>query len=116
MDARTAATNEQVREALLRVEDKLYESGALVTATGDSESQVTVAFEDVAIGEAEVFAMVVRVMTNTRARISRSRWHALRGYVLERYAMLQADFPPDVREALLDCPGPLVLVNGAVMR
>lgn len=116
MDARTAATNEQVREALLRVEEKLYESGVLVTATGDSESEVTITFEDVAVGDVEVFAMAVRVMANTRARIPRSRWHVLRDYVLERYAMLQVDFPSDVREALLDCPGPLVLVNGAVMR
>jgi hypothetical protein len=116
MDPRAAATNEQVREALLRIEDKLYESGVLVTATGDSESEVTIAFEDAAVGEVEVLAMVVRVRVNTQARISRSRWHAVRDYVLERYVMLQADFSSDVREALLDCPGPLVLVNGAVMR
>jgi hypothetical protein len=114
MDAKAAAANGSVREALLRIEDKLYESGVLVTATGDSEAEVTLAFEEVAVGKRKVFAMVVRVVTGRTARTSRSRWQMLREYVLERYAMLQADFPEDVREALLDCPGPLVFVNGAM--
>jgi len=105
-----------VREALLRIEDKLYESGVLVTATDDSEAEVTLAFEEVALGRSKVFAMVVRVATGRTARTSRSRWQTLRGYVLERYVMLQADFPEDVREALLDCSGPLVFVNGAMTR
>jgi len=116
MDAKAAAADESVRDALLRIEDKLYESGVLVTATGDSEAEVTLAFEEVAVGKRKVFAMVVRVVAGRTARTPRSRWQALRGYVLERYAMLQADFPEDVREALLDCPGPLVFVNGAMAR
>lgn len=116
MDAKAAAANGSVREALLRIEDKLYESGVLVTATGDSEAEVTLAFEEVAVGEGTVFAMVVRIVTGRTARTSRSGWQKLREYVLERYAMLQADFPEDVREALLDCPGPLVCVNGAMTR
>lgn len=116
MDAKAAAANESVRDALLRIEDKLYESGVLVTATDDSEAEVTLAFEEVALGKSKVFAMVVRVATGRTARTSRSRWQTLRGYVLERYGMLQADFPEDVREALLDCSGPLVFVNGAMTR
>ena len=116
MDAKAAAADESVRDALLRIEDKLYESGVLVTATGDSEAEVTLAFEEVAVGKRKVFAMVVRVVTGRTARTPRSRWQTLWEYVLERYAMLQADFPEDVREALLDCAGPLVFVNGVMTR
>lgn len=116
MDARAAAANGSVREALSSIEDKLYESGALVTATGDSEAEVTLAFEEVAIGKDKMFAMVVRVVARRTSRTPRSPWQTLREYVLERYAMLQADFPEDVREALLDCAGPLVFVNGAMTR
>jgi hypothetical protein len=50
MDAKAAAANGSVRGALLRIEDKLYESGVLVTAMGDSEAEVTLAFEEVAVG------------------------------------------------------------------
>jgi hypothetical protein len=116
MNPKEAAADESVREALLRIEDKLYESGVLVTATGDSEADVTLAFEGVAVDKAEVFALVVRVVTDRAARTSRQRWQAFREHVVERYAMLQADFPEDVREALLDCRGPLVFVNGTMTR
>jgi hypothetical protein len=60
--------------------------------------------------------MVVRIVTGRTVLTSRSGWQKLREYVLERYVVLQADFPEDVREALLDCPGPLVCVNGAMTR
>jgi hypothetical protein len=116
MDVTAAAADESVRDALLGIEDKLYESGALVTATGDSEAEVTLAFEEVPVGKDKVFAMVVRVIARPTSRTSRSRWQTLREYVLERYAMLQADFPEDVREALLDCAGPFVFVNGSMTR
>lgn len=114
MDVKAAVANGSVCEALLRIEDRLYESGVLVTATGDSEAEVTLAFEEVTLGKSKVFAMAVRVVTGRTARTPRSRWQTLREYVLERYAMLQADFPEEVREALLDCRGPLVFVNGAM--
>lgn len=102
MDAKAAGANGSVREALLRIEDKLYESGVLVTATGDSEAEVTLAFEEVAVGKRKVLAMGVRAVTGRTARTSRSRWQMLREYVLERYAMLQADFPEDVRAQLVN--------------
>ena len=116
MDPSDAATDGSVREALLRIEGKLYESGVLVTTTGDSECAVTLAFEDAVVGTAKVFALVVHVTTVVSAHISRSRWRALQAYVVERYAMLQVEFPKDVREVLLECAGPFVCVNKVLIR
>ncbi|OOG56185.1 hypothetical protein [Rhodanobacter sp. C03] len=115
MNSKEAAANASVREALRCIEDKLYETGMLVTATGDSECEVTIAFDDVDIGDAKVFALMVRVATRSRARTSRSCFQTVRQYVLERYSMLQVGLPEDVREPLLDCVGPIVFVNGAMV-
>jgi len=113
MDAKEAAAHASVQAALLRIEDSLYASGALVTATGDSEAEVTLAFEDVLVGKDNIFALVVRVASKRAARLSRSRRQMLSDDVLRSYAMLQAELPEDVLEALLDCAGPVVLLNGA---
>jgi len=116
MDAEAAAADASVRAVLLRVEEKLYESGALVTATGDSEAEVTLAFENVLVGKEQIFAMVVRVASGRAARIRRSRLQALSGDALRCYAMLQTGLPEEVRGALLDCAGPVVLLNGEMAR
>lgn len=116
MDAKQAATHASVQEGLLRIEDTLYASGAVVTATGDNEAGVTLAFENVLVGKDNLFALVVRIASERAASTSRSRWQRLSDEVLRRYAMLQAELPGDVREALLDCAGPVVLLNGARVR
>jgi len=115
MNSKDAAVDASVQDALRCIEDKLYETGMLVTATGDSECDVTIAFDDVHIRKEKVFALVVRVATRRPARTSRPSWQAVRQYVLEKYSMLQAGLPEDVREPLLDCVGPIVFVNGAMV-
>ena len=45
MDFNEAAADASLQDVLCCIEDKLYETGALVTATGDPESDVSVLFE-----------------------------------------------------------------------
>lgn len=116
MDILSAASHEQVVDMLHAIEDKLYETGVLVSATGDSEADATIAFREVRIQGKVVVALVVDVATGLPVRPTRSHWTPFRNYVLEKYATLQQALPTAIREGLLDCPGPLLRVNGRRLR
>lgn len=116
MTAGAAATDEAVVEMLQGIEDKLYESGALVTATGDPECDVTIAFRNVDVDGATLLALTVQLTTRRPVRVARSRWEPLLQEVSRRYASLQSELPEPVREPLLDCVGPVAILNGTMLR
>lgn len=113
IDALRAASDEQVIDLLRAIEDKVYETGLLVSATGNPEADVTIAFRQVIISEKTIVALVVQVTTDQPFESAGSQWAPLRHFVVEKYASLQYALPEPIRERLLDCPGPLVFVNGA---
>lgn len=106
-------SGEQVTELLRAIEDKLYETGLLTSVTGNPEADVTVAFRQVVVGGETVVALVAKVATEQPYDSTSSHWDPLRHFVAEKYASLQRALPEVVRERLLDCPGPLVFVNGS---
>jgi hypothetical protein len=112
IDALRAASDEQVIDLLRAIEDKVYETGLLVSATGNPEADVTIAFRQVIISGKTIVALVVQVTTDQPFESAGSRWDPLRHFVVEKYASLQCALPTRIRECLLDCPGPLVFVNG----
>jgi hypothetical protein len=95
------------------IEDKLYETGLLVAVTGNPGADVTIAFVQMIMGKKEVVALVAEVSTDQPFDTSSSHWDPLRHYVVEKYVSLQKALPEPLRERLLDCPGPLVVVNGS---
>jgi hypothetical protein len=113
MDFKEAAANEAVVDILRCIEDKLYETGLLVTATDDSESDVTIAFEKIVVGGEEIQALVVSINANVPSTPRRFLgWEPIRHYVMEKYSALQDELLEDVREPLLDSLGPVVFLNG----
>jgi hypothetical protein len=50
MNFSEAAANESVLDVLRCIEDKLFETGALVSATGDPESDLSLRFETMRMG------------------------------------------------------------------
>jgi hypothetical protein len=112
MKFKEAATNESVVDVLLRIEDKLYETGMLVTATNDSESEVAIAFKEIVIGGEEIHTLVISVDANVHSTSRCLDWEPIRHYVIEKYSTLQDELPEGVRGALLDSLGPLVFLNG----
>lgn len=111
-DVLRAASDDRVVGVLRAIEDKLYESGVLASATGDREADVTIAFRQLSTQGKAIFALVVDVATSQPVRRTRSHWLPLQNYVLEKYASLQHGLPNAIRERLLDCPGPLLRLNG----
>jgi hypothetical protein len=112
MNYREAAIDESAIGVLRSIEDKLYETGMLVTATNDPESEVTIAFKEIVIGGEEIHALVISVGANVPSTSGRLDWEAIRHYVIEKYSTLQDELPEGVREALLDSLGPVVFLNG----
>lgn len=112
MQFNEAAISESVVNVFHRIEDKLYESGMLVTATGDPESEVTIAFKEVVVGAKEIHALVIFVDANVPSTLRHLDWKAIRHYVIEKYSTLQDELPEDVRQPLLDSLGPVVFLNG----
>ena len=112
MDILKAAASEPVMDLLRAIEDKLYETGVLVSATGDAEADVTLAFRQVTSDAGTIVAMTIQVATRQPLDPVGRNWEPLRHHVLAGFASLQDRLPEDLRERLLDCPGALVFVNG----
>lgn len=112
MDFKEAAANEAVVDVLRCIEDKLYETGMLVTVTDDPESQVTIAFKVIVVRGEESPALVISVNANVSTSSCRLDWEGVRGYVINKFSTLQDELTEDVRELLLDCRGPVVFLNG----
>lgn len=112
MNFREAAADDSVVDVLRSIEDKLYETGMLVSATDDPESDVTIAFKEIVVGGKEIPALVISVCANVPSGAGEFDWEAVRHYVIEKYSTLQDELPGDVREPLLDSLGPVVFLNG----
>jgi hypothetical protein len=114
MDFNEAAADASVQDLLCCIEDKPYETGALVTATGDPESDVSVLFETMVVDGNERPVFVIAITSAVRRVKRRLSCDELKNDVLAMYAHLQDELPADVREVLLDCAGPVVTINGVV--
>lgn len=114
MNFSEAAASELVADVLRCIEDKLYETGALVTATGDSESDVSLRFETLVVNDAELPVLTIAINSSVPGVEQRLSCNELRNYVLALYANLQDELPSDVRELLVDSSGPVVTINGAM--
>lgn len=63
-----------------------------------------------------LLALTVQLTTRQPARVARSGWEPLLQAVSRRYATLQPELPQPMREPLLDCAGPVVVLNGTMLR
>jgi len=114
MDFNEAAADASLQDVLCCIEDKLYETGALVTATGDPESDVSVLFETMVVDGNERPVLVIAITFAARGVERRLSCDELKNYVLAMYAGLQDKLAVDVREVLIDSVGPVVTINGVV--
>lgn len=111
-DVLRTASDERVTDLLRAIEDKLYETGLLTSTTRNPEADVTIAFREVIVRGKAVVALVVDIATDQPFDARGLHWDPLRHYVLQKYAALQCALPEALRECLLNCPGPLLIVNG----
>lgn len=66
MNFSEAAANESVLDVLRCIEDKLFETGALVSAVGDPESDVSLRFETMRVDGEALPVLVIAVTSAVR--------------------------------------------------
>lgn len=114
MNFSEAAADASVIDALRSIEDKLYEHGDLVTATGDSECQVTIAFMAMTFRGEEVHALVIALTAHVEA-CGTADWEGLSDCVGGELEQARSSLRPDVLVALDDSCGQFVMLNGVVV-
>jgi len=115
MDFSSAASDPSVLDLLRGIEDKLYERGVIVTVTGDSESDVTIAFKVLTVRSEQVPALVVAVTTVEAGGLGEIDWEGLSDYVNDEYLQLRWLLRREVSNALEGSCGQYVTLNGKVV-
>ena len=115
MEFNSAASDRSVIDVLQSIENKLYESGFLVTVTGDSESDVTIDFEVVTVRSEQVPALVIAVAAAEGRGLDEADWEGLSDWVNDEYLRLRAQLRGEVLEALEKSCGQYVTLNGRVV-
>lgn len=108
---REAAQHEDVVDLLHQIEDKILERGLLVSATRDSESDITLSFDAIPVRGSIVPCLIIDITTGRDVNEASATYRRLRDYVLEKYGELSASLPRSVVEALDDSLGPVLRVN-----
>lgn len=115
MDFRSAATDSTVLDLLRSIEDKLYERGTLVKVTGDSESNVTISFNTIAVRGEQVHALVIAVETTKAPDLNSSDWESLSDCVNEEFLQNRSLIQRNILSVLdLSC-GQYVMLNGKIV-
>lgn len=111
MDFREAAQHEDVVDLLQRIEDKILERGLLVSATGDSEIDITISFNSIPVGGSIAPCLIIDITTTRNVDEASASYCRLRDYVLEKYGELSDSLPQDAFDALDGSFGPILRVN-----
>jgi hypothetical protein len=112
MNFAKAAAHEEVVDGLRCIEDKIYETGTLVTATGDAESDVSLCFLIADIGNGPAPYLVIDVTTKATVDEESDAWVDLSDYVYSKYLDLSGSLPRHTSSALGETSGQLTRVNG----
>lgn len=108
---REAAQHEDVVDLLQQIEDKILERGLLVSATRDSESDITLSFDAIPVRGLIVPCLIIDITTGRDVNEASASYRRLRDYVLEKYGELSASLPRGVADVLDGSSGPILRVN-----
>lgn len=112
MNFAEVAASEDVIDGLRGIEDKIFETGQLVSTMGGTESDLILAFLVSDIGNGEVPYLVMEVTTAATFDEESDAWVDLNDYVYAKYVDLSADLPQNIASALKEAAGQLTRVNG----
>jgi hypothetical protein len=112
MEFAEAAAHEQVVDGLRGIEDKILETGQLVTATGDAESDLTLCFLVADIGNGPTPYLVIDITTGAAIDDESDAWVGLSDYVYSKFLDLSGSLPRRTISVLREAVGQLTRVNG----
>jgi hypothetical protein len=116
VEFKQVANNDIVKNGLEDIEDKLMERGFIVSATGDSDADVSLHYEEYEdkgeIGE----YLVIHITSNNAEKEDEDKFEEISDYVSEKVSDmidgLPSDIKPNLEDPLLDIFGQIVLLNG----
>ena len=108
--------NPDVKSDLEAIEDKLRERGLLVKATGDSESDVTISYDEWGEDDERGLYLVIALTSSSpKKKLNADRFEEISDYVNEKLSDAAEQWPEDVANTLAEIYGQVVLLNGKQM-
>lgn len=116
VDFNRAKNSSKVKSDLEAIEDKLRERGFLVKATGDSESDVTISYDEWGENDERGPYVVIAITSSSpKKKLNVDRFEEISDYVNEKLSDVAEQWPQDVANTLADIFGQVVLLNGKKM-
>jgi hypothetical protein len=97
---------------LLDIEDKLYETGLLFSATGDPESIVSVNFGEWDCDGEKGPHWIISISSEDPRALSDDEFENISDFVNEKISDASENWPVHVSEQTSDCWGQIVSLNG----
>lgn len=104
---------EAVRDEIDSIEDKLYERGMLVAATGDPDPEVRITFEEWGAGGERGCYWVISITAEEPDEIDEDEFEDISDYVGLKIDEMSQHWSDEVSDAFSDCFGYVVLLNGS---
>lgn len=101
-----------VREDIQSIEDKLYERGFLVSATGDQEADVSISFGEWGEGGERGFYWIIAITSDVSDEGDDEKWEELSDYVNDKLSDFADEWPGSVTSFMEDSFGTIILLNG----
>jgi len=113
----TAAANplSEVREDIQAIEDKLYERGMLVSATGDHDAQVSISFEEWGEDGDRGLYWVISITSENSNDGDEDEGERISDYVSEKIDEISENWPSSSKALIEDSSGAVVLLNGSIL-
>lgn len=108
-----ASNNKNVLCALIEIEDKLLSRGILADATLDLQSEIRIAYEIWGEGNCKPLPFLcIRIDFLDCAEVREDKFEAISDYVNEKIADASREWGAEIRQALSEVVGQVVILNG----
>lgn len=105
----------EVREDIQAIEDKLYERGMLVSATGDHDAQVSISFEEWGEDGDRGLYWVISITSENSNDGDEDEGERISDYVSEKIDEISENWPSSSKALIEDSSGAVVLLNGSIL-
>ncbi len=104
--------NEKVKNDLEDIEDKLRERGFLVKATGDTEADVTIKYDEWGDeGDRGPYLIIAISSPAPKKKLKEDHFEQISDYVSDKVSEISEGWAQETSEVLSDIYGQIVLLN-----
>jgi hypothetical protein len=104
-----------VREDIQLIEDKLYERGFLVSATGSQQAEVSISFGEWGEGDDRGLYWIIAITSDISKQVDDEKFEEISDYVSGKISDFSDEWPESVNNFIEDSFGQVVLLNGKLV-